>query len=170
MGSNELETQLELGLSPVQKAITPDRSHGSMSQQEGRQSDKTTKHAILIVDDEKSILNALKRSLSGENYQIISTDNPQEALELLASNQFSVIISDYTMPSMSGADLLAMVKKKKPRCMRILLTGATETDIVPEEIADSILNCQRFITKPWDDDQLRLAIRECIVQYEDSGK
>ncbi len=170
MGSDKLQTQLEFGPGPVQKETTPDRSHGSMVQQEGRQSDKTIKHTILIVDDEKSILSALKRSLSGENYQIFTADNPQEALELLATNQFSVIISDYTMPSMSGADLLCIVRKKEPRCIRVMLTGATETDRVPDEIADSILHCQRFITKPWDDDQLRLAIRECIVQYEDSGK
>ncbi len=170
MGSNELETQLELGLSPVQKATTPDRSHGSMSQREGRRADKTTEHTILIVDDEKSILNAIKRSLSGDNYQILTADNPQEALGLLATNQFSVIVSDYTMPSMSGADFLCIVRKKQPRCIRIMLTGGTETENVPNEIAESILHCQRFITKPWDDDQLRLAIRECIVQYEDSGK
>ena len=170
MGSDEPQAQLELGLSPVQKAATPDRLHGSTLQQKGRQTDKITKHTILIVDDEKSILNALKRSLSGENYQILTTDNPQEALELLATNQFSVIISDYTMPSMSGADLLSTVRKKEPRCIRVMLTGATEADFVPDEIADGILHCQRFIAKPWDDDQLRLAIRECIVQYEDSGK
>ena len=170
VGSNKLETQLELGLSPVQKATTPDRSHDSLVHQEGRQTDETTEHTILMVDDEKSILNSLKRLLSGENYQILTADNPQEALGLLATNQFSVIISDYTMPSMSGADLLSIVRKKQPRCIRVMLTGGTETDFVPDEIADSILHCHRLITKPWDDDQLRLAIRECIVQYEDSGK
>ena len=170
MGSDKLEAQLELGLSSAQKATAPDQSDGSMTQPDGCRTDKTTEHTILIVDDEKSILNAIKRSLSGENYQILTADNPQEALRLLATNQFSVIISDYTMPSMSGADLLGIVRKKQPRCIRIMLTGGTETEIVPNEIADSILHCQRLITKPWDDDQLRQAIRECIVQYGDSRK
>ena len=128
--------------------------------------DENAGHTILIVDDEKAILNALKRSLADEKYRIVTTDSPQEALSLISANRFSVIISDYSMPYLSGADLLAIVMKNEPRCIRVMLTGAADTKTVPDQVAENILNCQRFITKPWDDEQLRQTIRECIQQYE----
>ena len=131
-------------------------------------SPSNTEHTILIVDDEKSILNSLKRSLADEEYRIVTAESPQEALDLISINRFSVIISDYSMPGLSGADLLAIAMKKDPRCVRVMLTGAAETDNVPEQVADSILHCQRFITKPWDDEKLRQIIRECIRQFEAS--
>ena len=72
------------------------------------------------------------------------------------------------LPDISGDDLLAMVKKRIPHCIRVMLTGATETDMVSDQVAENILHCQRFITKPWNDDQLRDVISECLRQYEES--
>ena len=130
--------------------------------------DKNSEHTILIVDDDRSILKSLKRSLADEEYQIVTAESPQDALDLISTNQFSVIISDYSMPGLSGADLLAIIRKKMPHCIRVMLTGAAETKSVPDQVADNILNCQWFITKPWDDEQMRLTIRKCLQQYETS--
>ena len=127
-----------------------------------------TKHTILIVDDEKSILKALKRSLADENYHILTAESSMEALGLISSDNVAIVISDYSMPGGSGADLLSTVKREKPKCIRIMLSGAAETDRVPDVIAKDILNCHRFINKPWDDDQLRQIIKECISQYKTS--
>lgn len=128
----------------------------------------STKHTILIVDDEKSILKTLRRSLVDENYRILTAENSKEAIELISANNITIVISDYSMPGGSGADFLGTVKREWPQCIRIMLSGAAETDKVPDAIAQDVLNCQRFIFKPWDDEQLRKIIRECMAQYEAS--
>lgn len=125
---------------------------------------------VLIVDDEKSVLKALCRSLADENYRILTADTPQKALDLLSNNHVAVVISDFSMPGLSGADLLGIVETKHPRCIRIMLSGASETDTVPDEVAGSILHCQRFITKPWNDNELIAIIRECLTDYIGSSE
>jgi len=127
-----------------------------------------TKHTILIVDDEKSMLKTLRRSLVDENYRILTAENSKEAIELISANNITIVISDFHMPGRSGADFLGIVKREWPKCIRVMLSGAAETDKVPDVIAKDVLNCQRFIFKPWDDDQLRKIIRECMAQYEAS--
>ena len=165
METRQFENQKDTEGALDTKAIAPPMGRGSNLDEKTSSTGKTAEHRILIVDDERSILNALTRSLTGENYRILTAES-QEALSLISANRVAVIISDYGMPGISGADLLKMVRKKQPRCIRVMLTGAADIDVVPNEVADGILCCQRFVTKPWDDDQLRLTIRECILQYE----
>ncbi|MCK4632282.1 MAG: response regulator [candidate division Zixibacteria bacterium] len=138
------------------------------SAQDSITADQLADLTVLIVDDEKSVLKALRRSLADENYRILTADTPQKALELLSNNRVAVVISDFNMPGLSGADLLGFVKTKLPRCIRIMLSGAAETDVVPDAVAKDILHCQKFITKPWDDIKLVAMIRECLAQYRSS--
>ncbi len=126
-------------------------------------------HAILIVDDEPNVIKALQRSLRNEAYVIHTAQDVMTALQLIDTMNFSVIISDYTMPNMSGAELLSRVKSKNPRCVRIMLSGATNSQSVPQPIATTILNCDAFVSKPWDDEKLRIMVREAITTYEKSG-
>ena len=170
MESGKPETQTDAGRNLDKKATVPPEVRGSHSEESSSAIGKTAEHIILIVDDESSILKALRRALAGENYCIHTAENSQEALDLILTNRFAVIISDFSMPGLSGADLLGIIKEKEPRCIRVMLTGATDAESVPHAIADGILHCQRFIIKPWDDDQIRLTIRECISEYEASCK
>ncbi|MBK7143019.1 MAG: response regulator [bacterium] len=123
------------------------------------------KHAILLVDDEPSILNALQRALRREPYTLFTANDCMSAMQLMATHEFAVVISDYTMPEMTGAELLAVMESRNPRCIRIMLTGATKAQSVPQPIADSILHCHKFLTKPWDDDSLRSMIRQSLEEY-----
>lgn len=164
----EFETKRDRGDFTAKEAASPSDANGSTSMESKSSPGIPAQHTILIIDDETLILSALKKSLACEAYQIVTVSDPQEALGLISTNRFSVIMSDYSMPGMSGADLLAFAMEKDPRCIRIMLTGATVAEEVPDQVADSILYCQRFIKKPWDDEQLRQTIRECILQYEAS--
>lgn len=121
---------------------------------------------ILLVDDEQSILKAIVRTLRGEGYTIHTADGFESALKLIESNDFAVVISDYNMPVASGADLLGFIQTRNPNCVRIMLSGAAEADSVPEEIAEGILHCHRFLSKPWNDDQLRQIIKQSISEYD----
>lgn len=143
-------------------------AQNTMSNEKSEPASDITKHTILIVDDEKSILKALKRSLADENYRILTAESSMEALRLISSHNVTIVISDYSMPGGTGADLLQIIMREQPRCIRIMLSGAAETDMVPDEIAETVLNCQRFIFKPWSDYQLKIIIRDCISQYETS--
>ena len=74
------------------------------------------------------------------------------------------------MPDICGDDLLSIVKAKSPHTRRIMLSGTADTSMVPEPIADSILHCQVFLSKPWDDEKLLATVRKCIKEYEATRK
>ncbi len=124
------------------------------------------RNAILIVDDDPSILSALKRALRDEDYDVYTAIDWNQTAELLSIHTFSVVISDFLMPGVSGDDLLSMVKSKSPKTIRVMLSGNASSKSVPVGIANGILNCQIFISKPWDDDELRNTLRGCITEYE----
>ncbi|MFZ5462337.1 MAG: EAL domain-containing protein [Pseudomonadota bacterium] len=119
---------------------------------------------LLLVDDEENILTALKRLLRRDGYTIISTTDPTKAFELLAQHQVGVVVSDQRMPQMSGTELLREVKSLYPDTIRIVLSGYTDLKSVTDAINEGAI--YRFLTKPWEDDQLREAIREAFHQQE----
>lgn len=118
---------------------------------------------VLLVDDEISILKALKRQLRGNNYQIMTTTSPREALELLALHPVKVIVSDVRMPEMSGIELLRRVKKLHPTVSRIILSGYTEIESVTAAINEVAVF--KFLIKPWDDQLLNEQIEIALGFY-----
>ncbi|MFZ5511663.1 MAG: EAL domain-containing protein [Pseudomonadota bacterium] len=122
------------------------------------------RRTLLLVDDEDNILAALKRLLRRDGYHIVATTDPTKAFELLAQHQVGVVVSDQRMPQMSGTELLREVKSLYPDTIRIVLSGYTDLKSVTDAINEGAI--YRFLTKPWDDDQLREAIREAFHQQE----
>lgn len=122
--------------------------------------------AILLVDDEVAILRTLKRLFRKTGHRILAASSGREGLEILKEEHASValIISDQRMPEMNGAQFLERAKKMAPDAMRILLTGYSEL----EALADSINKGEihRYVTKPWEDNDLLVLVRQAIEQYE----
>lgn len=123
----------------------------------------TTPYQLLLVDDEPSILAALRRVFQRENYQLHFARNGVEAIKILASQDIHLVISDFMMPEMNGSELLAQVRERWPATIRIMLTGHANTDAVMGSIRDGAV--YRFILKPWNDDDLRLTIALALEQY-----
>jgi DNA-binding NtrC family response regulator len=123
-----------------------------------------TVRTLLLVDDERSILSSLKRLLRNEGYDIVTAENGLAALEQLAARDVGVVVSDGLMQGMTGAELLQEAKVRHPRTVRILLTGFTDPEVVHEAIKHCALF--KFLPKPWDDDELRRAIRDAFRHYE----
>ncbi len=96
--------------------------------------DRTTKHTILCVDDEKQILSALKRLLRKETFDLLTATNGEEGLKIMASRDIHLVISDHRMPEMSGISFLSKVRETYPDTIRILLTGYTEIDSIKASI------------------------------------
>jgi len=122
------------------------------------------KHTILFVDDEVHILSSLKRAFRKEGYNILTTDNGEEALEFFKDNNISLIISDQRMPVMSGVELLSRAKKISPETIRIMLTGYA--DIKAAVAAINKGEVYRFIGKPWNDDDIKMIVRHALQQIE----
>ena len=121
-------------------------------------------YTILLVDDEKSILNSLKRLLRKEEYNVITASSGQEGLEILKDNNVQVIISDQRMPGMSGTEFLSEVIKEFPDIIRIILSGYTDVDVVIDTINEG--NIYKFFHKPWNDQSLILEIRQAFEHYK----
>ncbi len=119
---------------------------------------------MLLVDDEPNVLKALQRVFRKEKYTINTANNAAEALEFLTKNQCQLVISDFKMPGMNGAQFLQETKKLYPNMIRIMLTGQADTDAVMTAIKDGAV--YKFILKPWNDDDLRVTVALAFEQYE----
>lgn len=123
-----------------------------------------TDHAVLCVDDEASILNALKRLLRKEPYCVHTACGGQAGLDILDQQEIQVVISDQRMPEMTGTQFLQKVKARKPETIRVVLSGYAEADVIVAAINQG--EVYRFVAKPWQDEALKTTIRQCFDQYE----
>jgi two-component system, sensor histidine kinase and response regulator len=129
------------------------------------------KQAIICVDDEDIILEALKDQLGPffENHFLIETSTTaEEALEIydeLVQHGYEVpvVISDYLMPTMRGDEFLIKIHERNPNILKILLTGHANIEGITNAINNA--NLYRFIPKPWDRDDLILTVREAIRSF-----
>lgn len=117
---------------------------------------------ILLVDDEPAILSSLRRLLRATKYKVLTAEGGEAALEILASNAVDLIISDMRMPYMNGAEFLSRARALYPDSMRILLTGYSEIDSAVRAINEG--GVYRYLTKPWDDNDLLLTVNQAIEQ------
>lgn len=121
------------------------------------------KRAILFVDDEKHILNSLRRIFMGKNYELYFSLNGYEALEILKSKSIDLVISDMRMPNMDGVELLSIIKEKYPKVLRMVLSGYSDEkqalDVFENNLAIS------YILKPWNNEEL-LKLVDNIFEYE----
>ena len=117
---------------------------------------------ILCVDDEANILSALRRLFRGRGYQVLTANGGQAGLETLRTQPVDLVISDMRMPEMSGAEFLEAVRQDWPQTIRLLLTGYA--DIASILAAINRGEIYRYITKPWDDNDILLIVRHALEQ------
>lgn len=124
------------------------------------------KHRLIFVDDEKLILASLQRVLRKEGYEIHTADSGSQALKILSDigKPFSLIISDQRMPNMNGAQFFTQAKKICPKARRIMLSGQSDFDDLIAAVNNGQIH--RFLSKPCNDRELILAIRQELDQYE----
>lgn len=118
---------------------------------------------VLCVDDEPNILRSLKRLLRREPYRVLTAEGAAAGLEILERETPALVISDYRMPHMTGLEFLAEVRVRLPHTLRVVLSGYAEVSLVLKAINEGLI--YRFITKPWDDEQLKAHIRQCLAAH-----
>lgn len=119
-----------------------------------------TKSVVLLVDDEESILNSLRRLLRGQPYDVVLATSGAQALEIMATRPIDLMMSDARMPGMDGATLLAEVHRLYPATSRILLTGYADLTTIIKAINDGQIH--RYISKPWNDEELQLVLQQTL--------
>lgn len=122
------------------------------------------RRTLLLVDDETSILSALKRALRSDGYEILTAGSAQEGLNLLASHPVQVIVSDQRMPEMTGTDFLSRVRDLYPNTVRLVLSGYTDLDTVTAAVNHGSI--YKFLCKPWDEEILSTSVREAFHHHE----
>lgn len=124
---------------------------------------------VLAVDDEPNILAALRRLFRATGWRILTAGNAQEALALLDLEPVNAVLSDMRMPGMDGVQLLEKVRLGWPHVARLLLTG--QADLGSTIAAINRGGLHRYITKPWNDDELVLTLRQVAqIQQLDADK
>ncbi|MFN3580633.1 MAG: EAL domain-containing protein [Pseudomonas sp.] len=123
---------------------------------------------LLLLDDEENILRALVRLLRRDGYRILSATSANQAFELLAQNQVQVIISDQRMPEMTGTEFLSRVKDIYPDTIRMVLSGYTDLKSVTEAINRGAI--YKFMTKPWDDVELRETVSMAFRKHASNAE
>lgn len=119
-----------------------------------------TPAAVLLVDDEASILSSLRRLLRPTGYTIHTAESGQAGLEILEREPVDLVISDMRMPEMNGAQFLEQVRIRWPATMRILLTGYADVSSTIDAINRGEIF--RYVSKPWDDTEITLTIRDAL--------
>lgn len=121
------------------------------------------RYKILIVDDEASNLRALERLFRTE-YDVVTAGSGADALSLLEHHDMALLIADQRMPKMSGIELMQRTARLRPHMVRILLTGYTDVDSLIEAINTG--HVYKYITKPWNNDDLLLTVARALEHYE----
>ncbi len=116
--------------------------------------------SILFVDDEKPVVAALRRVFADEPYEVRTCTDPHVALSEITANAPTVVVADYYMPGMQGPALLKRVREIDDGIIRVILTGKPDVTAVLDAVKNGAV--YRFILKPWDDDDLRMTIRQAV--------
>lgn len=121
-------------------------------------------HRVLVVDDEESILQSIRRVLRRARYGVDVAASGAEAVQLLKSADYAVIICDQRMPEMNGAAVLAQAYELRPDTYRVTLTGYTDLASAQQSINEG--HVQQFLTKPWNDEHLLGVIATGVKSHD----
>jgi DNA-binding NtrC family response regulator len=122
------------------------------------------KSNIMFVDDSISVLKSLKWLFMDEPYRIFLFDSPLEALSTIDFKQFSVVVSDQSMPEMTGIQFLEKIKQKSPDTVGIIMCAFIESETALNAIKRGVVN--RFIEKSLDINEIKQAVAMALAQSE----
>jgi signal transduction histidine kinase len=121
------------------------------------------RHTLLVVDDEPDVVQSLQDLLRRE-YRVLGATRAREGLRLLHEQPVHVVMTDQRMPEISGVDFLRNVRHDRPDAIRLLFTGYADIKAVIDAINEG--HVYRYVTKPWDLDELLTILRQAGQQYD----
>ena len=121
------------------------------------------KHTILVVDDEPDVVKSVQDLLRFD-YKVLGATRAADALKLVREQPVHVVLTDQRMPEMTGVDFLRRLREEFPDMVRLLVTGYADIRAVIDAINQG--NVYRYITKPWEPEELQAVVREAVERYE----
>jgi signal transduction histidine kinase len=122
-----------------------------------------SRHTILVVDDEPDVVKSVQ-DLLRLDYRVLGTTSAKDAMKILETEDVQIVMTDQRMPGMTGVELLSTIRGEHPDAIRLLFTGYADIRAVIDAINQG--NVYRYITKPWDPDELQSIINEACDRYE----
>jgi two-component system response regulator HupR/HoxA len=117
---------------------------------------------LIVVDDEPDILSSFRFNY-GDEFDVLTAESGAAGLELLERHDPAVIVADQRMPIMNGAEFLERATALRPDANRIILTGYTDIDVIVQAVNSGRIF--RYVTKPWDSDELRVTLRQAVEMF-----
>jgi signal transduction histidine kinase len=121
------------------------------------------RHTVLVVDDEPDVVKSVK-DLLRLDFRVLGATSAAEGMEILRKEEVHVVMTDQRMPATTGVEFLKEVRGEAPEAVRLLFTGYADIHAVIDAINQG--NVYRYITKPWDPDELQTIIREACERYD----
>jgi DNA-binding NtrC family response regulator len=119
------------------------------------------KSSILIVDDERSIRIGLKGLLSKEGYEVMVAENGNDALRLLTSQEYDLVLTDLRMAGLDGLGLLKKIKERYPDTQVIMMTAYGSEKIAVEAMK---AGARDYLVKPFDNDEVKILVQQALDQ------
>lgn len=121
------------------------------------------RHTLLVVDDEPDVVRSV-RDLLRLDYKVLTATSGLEGARIMETEEVHVVMTDQRMPGMTGVEFLKSLRGDHPEAVRLLFTGYADIKAVIDAINAG--NVYRYITKPWDPDELQAIIREACERYD----
>lgn len=123
----------------------------------------STRHTLLVVDDEPDVVKSV-RDLLRLDYNVLTATSAAEGLKLMEQEEVHIVMTDQRMPGTTGVEFLRNIRGEYPEAVRLLFTGYADIRAVIDAINAGAV--YRYITKPWDPDELQTIIREAGERYD----
>ena len=121
------------------------------------------RHCLLVVDDEPDVCDSVHDLLRLE-FEVLKARSADEGYRLMQENEVHIIMTDQRMPQVSGVELLTNVRARYPHAVRILFTGYADVEAVIAAINQGRIF--RFLSKPWQPEEIEGAVREAAAEYD----
>jgi response regulator RpfG family c-di-GMP phosphodiesterase len=123
----------------------------------------TTRHCLLVVDDEPNVCESVHDLLRRE-FRVLKAHSADEGYRLMLEEEVHIVMSDQRMPQISGVELLTKVKARHPQAIRMLFTGFADLESVIAAINQG--HIYQFMKKPWQPEELLTAVRQAALEYD----
>lgn len=122
---------------------------------------------ILIVDDEPIVRESLRDWLQDAGYKVMTAETGEQALDMIAKQDFCVLILDIRLPGRTGITVLKEVKEKKPDTKAIIITAYPTSDLTAEALKLGAMDC---LVKPIVPDDLERLVRDAVRKYQNENQ
>jgi response regulator RpfG family c-di-GMP phosphodiesterase len=123
----------------------------------------TSRHCLLVVDDEPDVCDSVQDLLRRE-FRVLKAHSAEEGYRLMQEEEVHIVMSDQRMPQITGIELLTRLKARHPHAIRMLFTGYADLESIITAINQG--HIFQFLKKPWQPEQLIGAVRQAALEYD----